>query len=155
MEEDEIKLEKIYKECKQELKSIGIKIDDEEKVGKIEIGLSRRSKKRYGVCKQEEPDVKTKYVEKKGKNLIVKYGKYKKNKIEISKWVMELNEDIIKNTVMHELIHCMPMCNNHGKEFKLYAEYINQKLGYNIKTTGNKKEDYEKSNKKYNEEKGY
>ena len=31
MEEDEIKLEKIYKECKQELKSIGIKIDDEEK----------------------------------------------------------------------------------------------------------------------------
>ena len=80
MEEDEIKLEKIYKECKQELKSIGIKIDDEEKVGKIEIGLSRRSKKRYGVCKQEEPDVKTKYVEKKGKNLIVKYGKYKKHK---------------------------------------------------------------------------
>ena len=155
MEEDEIKLEKIYKECKQELKSIGIKIDDEEKVGKIEIGLSGRSKKRYGVCKQEEPDVKTKYVEKKGKNLIVKYGKYKKHKIEISKWVMELNEDIIKNTVMHELIHCMPMCNNHGKEFKLYAEYINQKLGYNIKTTGNKKEDYEKSNKKYNEEKGY
>ena len=46
MEEDEIKLEKIYKECNQELKSIGIKIDDEEKVGKIEIGLSGRSKKR-------------------------------------------------------------------------------------------------------------
>ena len=47
------------------------------------------------------------------------------------------------------------MCNNHGKVFKEYAKYINNQLGYDIKTTGNKKEDYKKSNKKYIEEKQY
>ena len=46
-------------------------------------------------------------------------------KIEISRWVLELKDDIIKNTIMHELIHCMPYCNNHGAEFKKYAKVIN------------------------------
>ncbi len=45
---------------------------------------------------------------------------------------MELDEEIIKNTIMHELIHCMPYCNNHGKKFKEYAKYINKNLGYDI-----------------------
>ncbi len=45
---------------------------------------------------------------------------------------MQLDKNIIKNTIMHELIHCMPYCNNHGAEFKKYARYINEKLGYNI-----------------------
>ena len=80
------------------------------------------------------------------------YEKYKKHKIEISSWVMQLDEAIIKNTIMHELIHCIPDCNNHGKEFKKYANYINTQLGYNIKTTGNKKDDYQKSNLEYHEE---
>ena len=30
---------------------------------------------------------------------------------EVSKWVLELDDNIIKNTIMHELIHCMPYCN--------------------------------------------
>ena len=29
---------------------------------------------------------------------------------------------------MHELIHCMPYCNNHGKEFKKYANIINEMM---------------------------
>ena len=29
----------------------------------------------------------------------------------------------IKNTIMHEIIHCFPYCNNHGSEFKKYAKY--------------------------------
>ena len=58
---------------------------------------------------------------------------------------MDLNEDIIKNTIIHELIHCIPDCNNHGKEFKRYAKLVNDKLGYNITRVGNKKEDYRKS----------
>ena len=64
---------------------------------------------------------------------------------------MKLDEKIIKNTIIHELIHCIPYCNNHGKEFKKYATYINEKLGYNISRTGSPKEDYEKSNLEYNE----
>lgn len=43
---------------------------------------------------------------------------------------------------MHELIHCIPFCNDHGIEFKKYANYINEKLGYNISRVGNKKVDY-------------
>lgn len=50
-----------------------------------------------------------------------------------------INDGIIKNTIMHELIHCIPFCNDHGIEFKKYANYINEKLGYNISRVGNKK----------------
>ena len=64
---------------------------------------------------------------------------------------MQLDDNIIKNTIMHELVHCIPLCNNHGAEFKKYAKYINKKLGYNIQRVGNPKEDYEKCNLKYEE----
>ena len=65
---------------------------------------------------------------------------------------MDLNEDIIKNTIIHEIIHCLPDCNNHGKEFKKYGKLVNENLGYNISRLGNKKEDYEKSNLEFKEE---
>ena len=35
---------------------------------------------------------------------------------------------------------------NHGKTFKDYASYINEKLGYNISRLGNKEMDYKRSN---------
>ena len=146
------KLDRLFKECIQELEKIGIDINNKD-IGKIEINISKRNNKRYGACKQEEPDIESKYIEKIGRRKIVKYWKYNKHIIEISKWVMELDEKIIKNTIMHELIHCMPYCNNHGAEFKRYANYINNKLGYDISRVGNKEEDYKKSNLEYKEEK--
>ena len=148
----EEKLDRLFKECIQELEKIGIDINNKD-IGKIDINISKRNNKRYGACKQEEPDIKSKYIEKIGRRKIVKYWKYNKHIIEISKWVMELDEKIIKNTIMHELIHCMPYCNNHGAEFKRYANYINNKLGYDISRVGNKEEDYKKSNLEYKEEK--
>lgn len=148
----EQKLNKLYKECITELSSIGIDIFEAE-VGKINISISRRSNKRYGCCKQEEPDKNTKYYQKIGRKKYIKYTKYKKHSIEISDWVMQLDDKIIKNTIMHEIIHCFPFCNNHGTEFKKYAKYINKELGYNISRVGNKIEDYKKSNIKYAEEK--
>lgn len=151
----EEKLNNIYNECLKELKDIGIDILNNKNVGIIDINISKRNNKRYGCCKQEEPDKSSKIVEKKGFKKIVKYQIYKKHHIEISPWVLKLNNDIIKNTIMHELIHCLPYCNNHGKEFKKYAKYINQNLGYNIATLGNKKEDYIKSNIQYNENELY
>ena len=48
-----------------------------------------------------------------GRIKVVKYERFNKHHIEISKWVMELENNVIKNTIMHELIHCMPYCNNH------------------------------------------
>ena len=68
---------------------------------------------------------------------------------------MKLDKKIIKNTIIHELIHCIPYCNNHGEEFKKYAKIINLELGYNISRAGNKKEDFEKSNISFTEEEQY
>ena len=59
----ERKLHKIYTECIQELKSIGINVLESEKIGNISISISKRNNKRYGCCKQEEPDTKSKYIE--------------------------------------------------------------------------------------------
>lgn len=145
------KLLVLYNECINELNSIGIDMNDK-LIGNINITLTNRSKKRYGVCKQEEPDKKYLYKEKIGRKIIIKCNRYNLHHIEISRWVMDLEDSIIKNTIMHELIHCIPFCSNHGQEFKKFANEINSKLGYNIKTTGNVKEDYEKSNLEYTEE---
>ena len=145
------KLEKIYNQCVKELKNIGIDIQETRKIGTIDISISKRNNKRYGCCKQEEPDTKTKYIEKVGRRKIIKYEKFNKHHIEISPRVLELDEEIIKNTIMHEIIHCLPNCNNHGEYFKKYAQYINETLGYNISRVGNKKEDYKKSNMEYKE----
>ena len=141
------KLNKLYAECISELSGIGIDILDEEKIGKIDIGFSNRKLKRYGCCKNENPDKSTAYRVKRK----IYYRKFNTHHIEISDWLMDLNDDIIKNTIVHELIHCMPDCNNHGKDFKRYAQYINLKLGYNISRVGNKEEDYKKSNIEFSE----
>ena len=144
------KLEELYTQCLSELKIIGIDLNSKE-IGSIDIKLSNRSKKRYGCCKQEEPDKNYLIKKKIGRRTIIECNRFKKHHIEISSWVMELDEKIIKNTIIHELIHCIPYCNNHGNEFKKYANYINEKLGYNISRLGDKKQDFILSNKEYNE----
>ena len=147
----EEKLEKIFKECVTELDRIGISFEGKE----ISIRISKRNNKRYGCSKAEVPDERYKKITRKGFRYIIKYENYKKYTKEISRWVMELDERIIKNTIIHELIHCLPYCNNHGSEFKKYADIINIKLGYNITRVGNKKEDFEKSNLEYIEKEEY
>lgn len=147
----EEKLKKLYNECIQELKAINIDIMDQSKYGEIEIKLAKRNSKRYGCCKQSEPDKKYYHFVKRGYKRTKVYDKFQKHQIEIGKWVMELDDKIIKNTIMHEIIHCMPNCNNHRKEFKTYANYINENLGYTIQRLGNKEEDYKNSHIEYKE----
>ena len=149
------KLNELYNQCIKELKGIGLDILNIANIGTIDINLSKRNNKRYGCCKQEEPNKASKTIQKVGRRRYIRYGIFNKHHIEISPWVMELDEGIIKNTIMHELIHCIPYCNNHGEEFKKYSSYINEKLGYNISRLGNKKEDYLKSNAEYNEKDEY
>lgn len=145
------KLTKLFNECIIELKDIGITLENKD----IKIKVSNKAKKRYGCCKPEIPDNNYKSIEKKGNKYVVKYNNYKKYTIEISEWVLELKDTIIKNTIMHELIHCMPYCNNHGKKFKENANLINKKLKYSISRVGNKKEDFERSNLEYIEDINY
>lgn len=149
------KLNKLFLDCANEWNKIGIDILNEKKYGKIDISISKRNNKRYGCCKQEEPDNKYKTVTKRGYKRIINYEKFNKHHIEISPWVMQLEDSIIKNTIMHEMIHCLPYCNNHGKEFKKYANLINTNYNYNISRVGNRKDDYEKSNIEFKEEKKY
>ncbi|MCI9177356.1 MAG: hypothetical protein HFJ28_01990 [Clostridia bacterium] len=146
------KLNQLYNECIKELQSINIDMQDEKIVGKIEIKISKRANKRYGCCKQENPDPNYKTIQKRRN---IHYERFQNHYIEISSWVMQLNDNIIKNTIIHELIHCIPYCNNHKAEFKKYAKYINQNLGYQITTRGNKKQDYQASNLEYEEEENY
>lgn len=155
LQKQEQKLNDLYTQCLEELKSIGLNMQYKELMGNIDIKISKRNNKRYGCCKQENPDKKYSIKQKRGKYIITKYEKFQTHHIEISKWVMQLNDEIIKNTIMHELIHCIPFCNNHGEEFKKYASYINKKLGYNVTTKGNVKEDYENSNLEYTEANNY
>ena len=151
MEED---LKKNFKECIEELKTIGINLESED-IGKIDISFAKRKCKRYGCCRQEEPDKNSKEIKKVGRRRIVKYNRFGVHHIEISKWVMNLDEKIIKNTIIHELIHCIPYCNDHGKIFKQYATLINEKLGYNITRLGNREKDYEKSNMEFKDDTKY
>lgn len=147
----EEKLNRLYKECINDLKSIGLDIKAKKcDVGEIDIGISKRNNKRYGCCRQEEPDLNYKHTEKKGYKRIIKYEKFNKHHIEISRWVLELDDNIIKNTIIHEIIHCFPYCNNHGEKFKEYANIINNNLGYKISRVGNKEEDYKRSGIKIN-----
>lgn len=149
------KLHRLFLDCTNEWNKIGIDILNEKEYGKIDISISKRNNKRYGCCKQEEPDKKYKIVTKRGYKRIINYEKFNKHHIEISPWVMQLEDEIIKNTIMHEMIHCLPYCNNHGKEFKKYANLVNTKYDYNISRVGNKKDDYEKSNIEFKEEQNY
>jgi len=151
----EQKLNKLFYECVNELNEIGINILDEKQYGQIEISISKRNNKRYGCCKQEEPDINYKTITKIGRRRIIRIEKFNKHHIEISKWVLDLEDKIIKNTIMHELIHCIPYCNNHGTEFKKYANMINLKYNYNISRVGDKKKDFEKSNIEFKETEKY
>lgn len=151
----ENKLEKIYIECIDELKTIGIDVIGNKDIGKINIKIANRNAKRYGCCKQKDPDKSTAYIEKRGRRKFVKYYKYKEHNIEISKWVLDLDENIIKDTIVHEIIHCFPGCNNHGIEFKKYAKQINEKLGYNVTRLGNKEQDFKNSNLDFKEKINY
>ena len=148
----EQRLNKLFLECIDELNKIGLDILNEKQYGKIDISLSKRNNKRYGCCKQEEPDKKYKVVTSIGRRKVIRYEKFNKHHIEVSPWVMELDDSIIKNTIMHELIHCIPYCNNHSIEFKKYAKIINSNYGYDVSRVGNKKKDFEKNNIEYKEE---
>lgn len=101
-------LQKIAKECIEELNAIGIK---QGKILRFEINT--RAKKRWGQCRMT-PNGFT---------------------INISYRLLGDSVDImaLKNTIMHEILHTCNGCLNHGAEWKRYADKVNRAYGYNIK----------------------
>ncbi|MBR3600233.1 MAG: SprT-like domain-containing protein [Lachnospiraceae bacterium] len=76
--------------------------------------VNYRAKNRWGLCKHNPDGTCT---------------------IEISHRLLNegVSRDAIMNTLMHELIHTLPGCNNHGVNFKRVAQVINDAYGLNIK----------------------
>lgn len=100
--------------CKADLDSLGIKY------GKVNSWtVNTRAKCRLGQCR---------------KNLIGLFD------INISERLLneEIDDQMALNTIMHELLHTVKGCFNHGVKWKMYAEIVNSKLPkYDIKRVVN------------------
>lgn len=101
-------------ECYAELDSIHIPYR------KAKFSINTRAKHRWGNCK-------------------MRYDCYE---ISISETLLQDDSSIdgLKNTIIHELLHTCPACMNHGYMWKLYADKVNRKFGYNIKRTSSAEE---------------
>lgn len=82
-----------------------------------DVIINYRAKKRFGACKT-----------------IIKDNK-KHFQIEIGSALSVCSDDILKNILIHEIIHTCEGCLNHGKLWKIYAEKANEIYGYNVKRT--------------------
>lgn len=111
-------LQKLFKECKEELDYIGIKY------GCIEsITINTRAKKRWGQCKC---------------TLNSQYWENRIFSINISSRLLQddISDNACKNTIMHEILHTCRGCMNHGEEWKRVSEIVNDCYAfYNIKRT--------------------
>ena len=77
-----------------------------------QVGINRRAKRRLGCCRFRE-------------------GTYT---IEVSAGILQ-SPDLLKETLLHELLHTCPGCRNHGPLWKSYAAVVNQALGTSIQRT--------------------
>lgn len=118
-------INRILQDCIKKVESVG------ETVLPInpKVNVNKRLRSTFGYCKCYDNPV----------------------EIEISEITFELSPmSAIEDTIMHEVIHAVPDCDNHGEKWKLVADKINKKYGYNIKRTaslenmGLKKENFYK-----------
>lgn len=102
-------LKKELEVCKQMAAESNIKI------GKIkDIKINTRAKKRWGLCSYFSDG----FI------------------IEISSMLLQddVSREALMNTLMHEVLHTVDGCMNHGKKWKYYAGIINLKYGLHIKS---------------------
>lgn len=102
------KLNRTLSEVISEARELNIPVSNNIK-GKVRI--NGRPKKRFGCCRRKE-------------NTYV---------IEISEFVLECPEKIIRGVIAHEVLHTCNECYEHGKKWREYSERMNQAYGYNIK----------------------
>lgn len=118
-------LKKELEVCKQMAAESNIKI------GKIiDIKINTRAKKRWGLCSHSLNGF----------------------TIEISSSLLQDNvsREALMNTLMHEVLHTVDGCMNHGKQWKYYAGIINLKYGLNIKASTTAAEKKIEDNDSYN-----
>lgn len=102
---------KLAAECKTELGSIGIRC------GTVRNwSVNTRAKKQWGSCKTVSPGV---------------------FDISIAAALLDdqMDDRAAKDTIMHELLHTVPGCSGHRGKWRVLAETVNERLGYQIKRT--------------------
>lgn len=102
---------KVAEVCKEELREINIEFSES-----VEFKVNTRAKSRFGQCK---------FVD----NIYTDY------EIEITDRLLKNDATIdgLKNTIIHELLHTVEGCMNHGTKWKSLADKVNRAYGYNIK----------------------
>ena len=99
-------------ECKSQLNLLGIKY------GKVQsFSVNTRAKSRLGSCKK------------------IGFGSFE---ISISKFLLEDEADpqVLKNTIVHELLHTVTGCFSHKGKWKLLSQIVNENLpDYCVKRT--------------------
>lgn len=76
----------------------------------------------------------------------VRWTKDPSFRISISTHECSCDKDI-KDTLYHEVIHCIPGCFNHGSQFKAVAARVNAAYGVDVDTSKKDQEAYAKKNK--------
>lgn len=102
-------LMKYVNECMDELNAIDIPYS--KKVEKWEI--NKRAKNRWGQCRKN-------------------YDSYSIN-ISVRLLDDEVTEKALKTTIIHELLHTIEGCMNHGYKWQKYADLVNDCYNYNVK----------------------
>lgn len=102
-------LDQLMAQLHQELKDLGIPVSN-----KIDPAprINTRAKRRLGCCIYNEK------------------GYF----IEVSARVLE-DPALLRQTLIHELLHTCPGCRNHGPQWKAWAQRVQEALGYQIQRT--------------------
>lgn len=103
------KIQEIFEFCKRLMNENNIPIS---KNIQNEIVINTRLRKTLAIC------------EKKGKNYVITFNSH----------IMETDKNILIQIMLHELIHTIKGCLNHGPKFKKYCKILNDKYGFNIDT---------------------
>ena len=114
-------LNTLMNECKKEL---------------IDLGYYEVMNKSYMIC------FNSRFKAKLGQIKLIPGG----YQIDINSHFAEICPEGVRNTIMHELIHSLQGCMNHGNKWQTIAKLVNNTLHYNVTTTSY----YEKYQKYYN-----
>lgn len=79
------------------------------------IIINTRAQKRFGFCQRT-------------------VGPYD-YQIQLNEALLHTEEKKAMNTMVHEILHTCKGCMNHGKLWKIYADMMNKKFGYDISRT--------------------
>ena len=104
-------LNKLFTECMNEVSSIGIDVEPI-----IDVSVNYRAKRRFGEARG-----------------FCKDG-VRVHTINISSEILrdEANTNEVKNTIVHEILHCTKGGNGHKGNWEKLANKVNRELGYHI-----------------------